>query len=168
MNVFTYCYMPWKYPKNWLKNFGQFFRGFKWAYQRAIYGFCDFDLWSLDRFYLRLFNETLKEFQIGLHGAPQEFYDEENDSVQPWIDYLEEMRVHFYNALEENNAQENEYWSELFEKELKNNPPWFNNQNRSELEEKWFKREMDIEVWRDEEFHKGWKMMEKVFFNLWD
>lgn len=170
LSVFHYGNMPWKRIACWPRNFLQFFRQLRWVYQRAVKGYCDFDLCSLYCFYLHLFEQTLTEFQVGLHGAPHEFFDYENDSIQKWIDYIEEMRIHFYNSIEENVYEMNEYWSPYWQEfeEYKQNILNYDFKSKSHYHELWWKRQQELDKWSNEEFHKAWKMMEEVFFNLWD
>ena len=166
LNVFHYGIYPWKYPRNWFRNIPQIFRCIKFGYQRITKGYCGFDLCDLAQFYLKLFDETLKEFQKNLYGAPCEYFDNENNSVQPWIDYIEEMRQHFYNSDELN--VENEYWDDIEKEITANGNIFWKDRKETEAHKKWWNRQLELDEWREEEFHKGMKMLDKVFFNLWD
>ena len=42
LNVFTYGYYSWRYPKNWFSNIKNFFRSIIRAWQRATKGYCDY------------------------------------------------------------------------------------------------------------------------------
>lgn len=71
------------------------------------------------------------------------------------------MRIHFYNSIEENVLDMNEYLSPYYEK-------FINGKKDVVLHDKWFARQEELDKWSYEEFKKGWKMMGEVFFNLWD
>ena len=74
LNVFTMCsYSPWRYPSNWWSNIKQFFRHFKWAWQRVTKGYCDFDCFALDDYYLKLIPSTLRTLSEDTHGYPEKF-----------------------------------------------------------------------------------------------
>ena len=166
LNVFTYSFCPWKYPSNWWKNLRQCARNFKWAWQRATRGYCNFDLWDLDTFYVQLFGDSLIDFQKDLHGAPSEFYDEENDSIEDWQNYIKEMAVHFLRSREDDDFFQNEYEDAAL------NGMYFEDgqlKHQDEgLNDKWFAREKEIAESRQQEFDKGWNMMHDVFHHLWD
>ena len=66
-NVFKLYPHNWKRPSNWWDNIKDFFRGFKYTYQRATKGYCDYDLFSISDWFLEMFPNMLKEsFQMGL------------------------------------------------------------------------------------------------------
>ena len=69
----------------------------------------------MDWFYTQLFIDSIREFKKNLHGAPQEFFDNDAENqIERWENYLEEMAQHFYNSLEENEVQKNEYEEEFY------------------------------------------------------
>ena len=170
LNVLTYGFLPWRLCNLW-HNFRQIWRNLRYILQRAIKGYCDQDLWDLDSFYSQLFVDSLEDFTKNLHSAPTEFYDFEHDSCQPWIDYIKEMRQHFYNSIEENEVQKNEIeYNHSFEidretGELRNTDTSLQNE---EARAKWLAREQEIQAWRDAELAKGMQMLEKVYHGLWD
>ena len=138
------------------RNVKNFFKTLKWAYQRATKGYCDFDLWNLDWFYSKIFIDTLKEFANSnqLHGAPIALFDYDNDSVQPWIDYLNEMRQHFENA-------NKDYYDEI-DKDL------IDNGGFARMKEKHLEDYGAFTEWTQNELEKAFDMMKKVYFDLWD
>lgn len=166
LNLFRKSYFyPIKYISNLPKNISLLFRTIKWSIQRITKGYCDADLWSLYSYYLNIFYNTLKDFSKNLHGAPCEFFDEENDSVEPWVNYLTKMYQCFYNANEENEVYKNEYWDEEYNNLLEYG---FNNKINTLNNKNWFKRENEICNLRNEDLRTGLDMMKNVFFNLWD
>ena len=79
LNVFKMCaYSPWSYLPNWWSNIKQFFRHFKWAWQRAIKGYCDYDCFALDDYYLKLLPATLLSLAENSHGYPDKYGAFEN------------------------------------------------------------------------------------------
>lgn len=152
LNVWTYGYNS---SRHIFVNIRQFFRNIRYAWQRATRGYCDFDLYDLEHFYSQLFVDSLDDFTKNLHGAPLEFYDAAHDSTQPWRDYLQEMRQHFYNSIEENLVQTNEI-------------EYDHSSHDEEARAKWVAREKEIQAWRDAEFAKGMQMLTDVYYHLWD
>lgn len=165
LNVFKYQLRPWKYPRNWIPNIIRFFKNFRYAYDRATKGYCEFDLWELCSFYQELFYSTINAFSKSeLHGAPVDLYDESlDDEAAPWKEYLTEMATHFYNSISTNEVQLNEYDTRvnfgLFQRP--------NTEEQQELREKWLAREEQIMLWQDSEFHKAMNMFMLHFYDLW-
>lgn len=52
----------------------------KWAYQRIVKGYCDYDVYSLDIFYANLFVESLRELARVELGYPG-YYDEKYSNL---------------------------------------------------------------------------------------
>lgn len=153
-----------------------FFRSLKCAWQRATKGYCYRDTWDLDHFYTQLFIDSITSFKHNLHGAPSDLYDEKNDSIKKWEEYLDEMVKHFYNSLEENEVQKNEYEQEyhrLNPLEIEDRDGVYymkeaTSPEAKEAREKWYKREQEIIQWRKSELNKGFKMLKERFWDLWD
>ena len=76
-NVFKLYPHNWKRPSNWWDNIKDFFRGFKYAYQRATKGYCDYDLFSISDWFLEMFPNMLKEFSDGTHSYPWDMEEKE-------------------------------------------------------------------------------------------
>ena len=155
-----------------------FFRSLYCAWERATKGYCYRDLWSLNWFYTQLFIDSIREFKKDLHGAPQEFFDDDKENqIERWENYLEEMAQHFYNSLEENEVQKNEYKEEIHRLNLLKIERGEDGFSRSitstspdavAIREKWFEREKELSSWREEELNKGLEMLKENFGGLWD
>lgn len=155
-----------------------FFRSLSCAWQRATKGYCYRDLWSLDSFYTKIFYNSLWKFVKHLHGAPQEFFNQETNTIEAWERYIEEMAKHFYNSLEDNEVEES--YNEFEEEYHKLNPLILEKVDGGyrtkettdpraiEVKGRFFRREEEIEEWREEELQKGFNMLQEVFHNLWD
>ena len=159
-NVFKQLYSPWRYPSNWIGNIRLFFRRYKWAYQRAKRGYADCDIWDMDSWLLTLFHDSLNHLADNHWGYPgnDEFPDDES-----WTKYLKEMALKFYNANESNEAYptpEADKWWEWIKEHDKNidNP----------YSETMFKEGNENDKKRDKEMHEGIKMLDHVFWSLWD
>ena len=63
----------------------------KWSYQRVARGFCDWDAWDLDHFYLELIIESLKHFKKCTHTYPGR--EEYGKTSEDWDRYLEAIIV---------------------------------------------------------------------------
>lgn len=155
LNVFTYGMRPWKL-RFWFHNIKCFFINIGYAWSRATKGYCSYDLWDLSDFYSWLFVHSLEDFRKSAVSAPYEYYDNENDSIEPWRDYLREMRLHFYNSIEENEVLKNEI--SIYD---------VVGLGYEELSEAYWNREKEISNWRESELKKGLEMMEKVWPSLW-
>lgn len=169
LNVFGYGLFPW-YPRYWIKNIHQLVRNIGYAFQRATKGYCKYDLWDLDHFYTQIFINTLGDFTSDLHSAPDRFYDSEEDSPKKWIEYINEMRTHFYNSIEENQVKENDIkWNNGC---YVDSAGFMQYSDTSEENEKaraaWYDKEVELATWREQELYRGLDMLKSVYQDLWD
>lgn len=160
LNVFSGYMLPWRSPRNWFTNIQTFFRRIKYAYQRAIHGYSDSDCWNLDSFYLNLFYKTL----IDLAENHQGFPDNQFKSDEEWTQYLKETALCFYRANEDNETYECPMFH-AWENYLYKYSRKF---NENPLTESMLEEARANQAKRMEDFQKGWEMMGKVFFDLWD
>ncbi|WP_022765277.1 hypothetical protein [Butyrivibrio sp. XPD2006] len=100
-------------------------RSIKYIYQRAKYGYCDSDTWSIDYWFLSVVPEMLERLMentssypctpgAGPHaiygtGAPKDVDDE---GAKAWEDVLSEMIFLFREANEETCTKRNKYEAE--------------------------------------------------------
>lgn len=162
-NIFKQYYRPWKYPINWIKNVRLFFRTFKWAYQRAVRGFADCDVWDLDGFLLNLFHDSLNSLADTTNGWPG---DEMFPEFEDWTSYLKEMADKFYSANESNEVYptpNSDKWFDWY----KENGWDINNSNNPYIDDM-LKEDAANAIKRKTDFAEAWEMMGKVFFHLWD
>lgn len=74
LNVFKFGYYSWRCP---LRNIRQFFRNIKYAWQRAIKGYCKADIWDLSNYWQSLMINSLKDFEDSTNGYPGNMSDEQ-------------------------------------------------------------------------------------------
>ena len=168
-NVFTLCPYSWKYPSCWLRNIESFFRGFKYTYQRATKGYCDYDLFSISDWFLEVFPNMLKEFADETYSHPYDMDEKE------WGKYLVEMREHFLNACKEyeNSSPEarkefDELYKDFSAAEYFKNPELYNTKERKEKIKEYYKKVKEYDNYKQEELKKGMDMFQKRFWDLWD
>lgn len=161
-NVFKLYPHNWKRPSNWWDNFKDFFRGFKYAHQRAVKGYCDYDLFSISDWFLEVFPNMLKEFSEGTHSYPYDMEEKE------WGKYLVEMGEHFLNACkeyEDSSPEARKEYDELY----KDFPlELYNTKEREEKIKKYYKKVKEYDDYKQEELKKGMDMFQKRFWDLWD
>lgn len=168
-NVFTLYPYSWKYPTCWLRNIESFFRGFKYTYQRATKGYCDYDLFSISDWFLEVFPNMLKEFADETYSHPYDMDEKE------WGKYLVEMREHFLNACKEyeNSSPEarkefDELYKDFSAAEYFKNPELYNTKERKEKIKEYYKKVKEYDNYKQEELKKGMDMFQKRFWDLWD
>lgn len=73
-NLFRYP-LPyrWGYIGGWFKNIRAFFRRFKWAYQRAKYGFSEADCWDFGEYLGTMLPKALNYYAEHADGYPNEY-----------------------------------------------------------------------------------------------
>ena len=168
-NVFKFYPHNWKRPSNWWDNIKDFFRGFKYAHQRAVKGYCDYDLFSISDWFLEVFPNMLKEFSDETYSYPYDMEEKE------WGKYLVEMREHFLNACKEyeNSSPEarkefDELYKDFSAAEYFKNPELYNTKERKEKIKEYYKKVKEYDNYKQEELKKGMDMFQKRFWDLWD
>lgn len=162
LNVFNTQWCPWKYPSNWIRNARLFFRQFKWAYQRMTRGFCDFDTWDLDNYYLELFYQTLNHLAENTHGWPS---SEKFPNFEDWQNYLKELADYFYRANDTNDfyehPAEDKWWNDI---EKQGDIIHAESEHTDDM----IAEATDLYYKRDNDMREGLDKMKEVFWNLWD
>ena len=164
-NVFKKGYVPWRYLTNWPTNIHCFFRNFKWAWQRATRGYADTDVWDMYGWLLNVLSDAinyLAEHHMGWPGNEQ-FPEDMN-----WTEYLKQIAQLFYQANEMNEfyptTERDRWWQWYQDKSVEEQAKCGSNP----YSERMFKEDNENAVKRDADFHAAWKMMEDVFWHLWD
>jgi hypothetical protein len=134
-----------------------FFRKIKWMFQRAKYGYCDKDLWSLDYTLGNYIASSVNELANRTHGYP--FNTTENE----WDDILRTIAKNFYLATNE------EEWVNPYEDMLEYGT-WYKNlpDDKKEYWDKWFKVEFEHDLLRENRRQEGFQLLSKWFTHLWD
>lgn len=172
-NILRYGYF-----KSWsvaciLHNIGQFFRNIKYAYQRITKGYCDADLFNLDMYIAANLNNTLLELADISHTYSSQYND-----IEEWKKDVRETAEHFYNVHEDETSKPKKEADELynqletFANSMGKTPEdMVGNKSNSEYEElrkKWLSKEKEAWQFRGQEKNKGFEMLSKIFFSLWD
>ena len=72
-----------------LHKIGLFFRRLKWAWQRAVKGYCDFDIYDLDIYHTNMMAKALYELAERTDSYPT------NMDYDTWIRIIREMAKSF-------------------------------------------------------------------------
>lgn len=139
------------------KKISLFFRKIKWMWQRAKYGYCDKDLWSLDYTLGNYIASSINELANRTHSHPYNLTEEKWDSILRFIArsfYLGTNEDCWVNPYENQLSYEKRF-CELPEEEKKCWEDWF----RIEKE-----KERSMSIRRQE----GFCELEKWFTHLWD
>lgn len=139
------------------KRISLFFRKIKWAYQRAKYGWCDKDLWSLDWTLGNYIASSVNELANRTHGYPHGLSPEEWDRI------LRRIARNFYLGVNE------DCWTNPYESDVSYE------KNYHELGEaertvwnKWFEEEGKIEEFMKARRREGFCDLVKWYSHLWD
>lgn len=176
LNVFTYGYLPIKFPQNWWKNIKQFFRNIKYAFQRATKGYSDYDRWSIDIYLAYLLPAMLLDMKENTVGYPAL---EGLSSPEEWDKILEEMAEHFHNTLcwDESipiNKQIMEAYDKMDahiltpEKIFSEDCEYDDKEAYRQDQKIWLELENKGSQFREDEKNLACDMLKTWFFNLWD
>ena len=120
----------------------------KWKIQRFKRGYADVDVWNFETWFLGTIPKMLTQLKKQLHGCPidMEFED--------WENYLQEMINHLEIASTIEDIDD--YYPEDYK--------YLSESEKNSLREK----SIEHIKYCEEELHKGLKMLEERFFDLWD
>ena len=168
-NVFKFYPHNWKRPSNWWGNIKDFFRSFKFAYQRITKGYCDYDLFSISDWFLEVFPDMIKEFRENTIGYPYDMTEEQ------WMKYLKEMESHFLNAYvdyEDSSPEAKKEYDELYGEfstlERFKNSIEHKDKDREKKVKAYYEKVKEHDKYKQEELKKGMDMFQKRFWDLWD
>lgn len=154
INAFT-CYIPSRSIK-WnvlhpIKYIKAICRGFRAAWQRATKGFCDYDLWDLDSWLLKLLPSALENFVKNNNGYPFDF-----KTIEEWNDFLLKMATDFRACQDPEAEDRNEYYEEYI-KQFEEKDGW--HRERTEIDKKYFTRSREL-------YEEQQRNLEEVFARL--
>lgn len=150
----------------------------KWAWQRTTRGFSDVDWWNMNDWLSDVLSNMLEvyaEKSVGYPGESRGFTPEQ------WQSYLLEIVAHLRNCKEDMVDALNQYTDEWYQILVKKRLRSVSDESGSvlfvdepltedeeELRKKYVERLEEISDWQREEADKGFSMIGKVYFSLWD
>ena len=126
----------------------ELFSSLKWKIQRFKRGYADVDVWDFETWFLDIIPKMLTQLKKELHGCPI------NMQFEDWENYLQEMINHLEVASTIEDIDD--YYPENYK--------YLSESERNSLREK----SIEHVKYCEEELHKGLKMLEERFFDLWD
>ena len=133
----------------WLRyRIKELFSSLKWKVQRFKRGYADVDVWNFETWFLGTIPKMLTQLKKQLHGCPI------NMEFKDWENYLQEMINHFEVASTIDDVDD--YYPEDY--------VYLSESEKNSLREK----SIEHVKYCEEELHKGLKMLEERFFDLWD
>ena len=147
-------YIPWYRLDKKLRGF---FQKVKWTWQRAKYGFCDRDLWSLDYTLGNYIASTVYKLSKTTHGYPY------GTTEKDWDNILKSIVANFYMGVNE------DCYENIYEKVVAELPPYEKQtEEQKEMWKRYSEREVDIANLMAYHRKEGFKVLEKWFPSLWD
>ena len=126
----------------------ELFSSLKWKIQRFKRGYADVDVWDFESWFLDIIPKMLTQLKKQLHGCPI------NMEFEDWENYLQEMINHLEVASTIEDIDD--YYPEDYK--------YLSESEKNSLREK----SIEHVKYCEEELHKGLKMLEERFFDLWD
>lgn len=155
LNIWKFqdCAARWYRPDLKVRNF---FRKIKWTWQRAKYGYCDKDLWSLDYALGNYIASATNKLSKKNHSHPYSTTEKE------WDDILKNISINFYMGVNE------DCYDNIYEKVIASLPSVDQTDEQREMWKRYSEREIDIANLMAYHRKEGFKSLEKWFPNLWD
>ena len=161
MKIFTHHpYRKKYYLTHPIDFFAHYWRDLKCAYERATKGYCFRDLWSIDDWFLNVFPIMLQDFNKIRNGHPGNITEEE------WNTIIEDMIISFKNADEEQTDYLNKYEEEYDKIIFKGDNNYTDKEK--ELQKNYYNEENKKFEYRKHNLQKGFQLLNKWFFALWD
>lgn len=157
INVFKYGRLSWRRPIDSIK---LIFRRLKWGYQRIVRGYCDYDIWEMDYFLGTLLSDMCFNFADNASGWP----DSKFETYEDWVEYLREMgRCFRFTKEEAYPTPALDKWADSISP---HDNEWINRED--ELTQAMREEDKRISSERESYKDKALKMLDYVWFNLWD
>ena len=144
-------------------------RDLKCAWQRAVKGYCFRDLWSIDEWFLKLMPRMLQEFKNNSYGYPAEFNNSEE-----WDNILNRMIYCLKEAHIDTCSIKNEFEYQC-DFNFKSTGDGYSTletiyptEKDKEMSELYYKKELEIEKYREEKLQEGLQLFVKYFNGLWN
>lgn len=155
ISAFKTYYCPWRYPSNWIKNIKSFLYNFKYAYQRIIRGYSDYDIWDLDSYFTNTISNAMEDFvelnKSGLSGYPAHL-----NNCDEWHKKILAAAHHLYMANSENDEYE------------KRREEWFDEDTmKVKPEINIIEQEKEINQEAQDHLHKAFEFFEEYGGWLW-
>ena len=177
-------------PFKW---FNLFIRNIQFAYQRIRYGFCESDVWEINRWFMNVVPAMLDDLResaldypgcllsIG-NGINKLTYipdqNEEDAAVEKWNAILKQMAFYIREADEAHCSQKNPYenqahmTAEEFRKKYGESGEKMKiseevEKEYGEMKEKYLDEENKIWLYRDACKNRGLQMFQEWFWDLW-
>jgi len=160
MNVFN---NPWRFIRAPLKWTAYFFRSFKYAYQRATRGYCDYDAWELFSYCTHVISGCLRKLADDHVGHPLGIKDEE------WSKLLLETAIHLENSLKENDEfphPKTDEWHANSSITIGNGKLTINGDD--DLREAMHEEQQALAKLRNAEKDMALDMLKEHWYDLWD
>ena len=126
----------------------ELFSSLKWKIQRFKRGYADVDVWDFESWFLDIIPKMLTQLKKQLHGCPI------NMEFEDWENYLQEMINHLEVASTIEDIDD--YYPDDYK--------YLSESEKNSLREK----SIEHVKYCEEELHRGLKMLEERFFDLWD
>ena len=163
-NVFRIKSYTWRYylrhPLKYLKMFG---KKCKWAYQRVVRGWCDYDTYSMDNWFCDVVPDMLDYLAANHMGWP----DMDFETLEDWEEWLEKTAAAIRYNCEENYQKDNEFAAE-YNKAMDSWHSVGYTVGCEEIRKKFTRREKELAVKAQADFETAISSFAKYFHDLWD
>ena len=143
-----------------------FFKVWRYVFDRAVYGYCDWDLWDLDLYYRRLIAASLHQFAKHTNS----WNDQEYEEIEDWVEEICDTAGRLDYSLSECD-DENEFWEPYCDQVLNKikmdrNGIVFPDDDRS-LFDQYHKRNVEISQEHDKTMHEAFNWIMAHMHDLW-
>lgn len=139
-----------------------FFQRIKWAWQRAIKGYCDFDIYDLDTYHTNMMIKALYEFADKTQSYP------EDTSYEDWVRIICEIANYFKESIEDDGFDDPEYQKveELTRQYEEDDDPTI----LAELEaarKEWMDVMLNNMRYREDMKNRAFDLLKEYYWHLW-
>lgn len=158
------------HPHKWLKQLG---RNLRAAWMRCTKGWCYYDVWDWDMWFMTTVPPMFRHLAKYGHGYPG---FEPFETPEKWQNWLNEIADQIESCTEEAQANNNEYYEEYMKHIMDRWEP-FKDENGvvhlphhglTELDEKYFARAKELGAKADEDIKDALNQIGENFTRIWD
>lgn len=162
-----YLTHPWKW-------FSQLGRNIRAAHLRATRGWCPWDVWDWDCWFMYTAPEMFRYLAEHGHAYPG---TEPFETPEKWREWLHKMADQIESCTEDAQNKNNEFYEEYIKhledsweplKEDENGMVYLPHRGRTELDEKYFARSEELAKKAQNDIEDALKQIGEHFYSLWD
>lgn len=174
-NVFYLSYSKRYYLTHPWKLFTEFFRGCKMAYKRAVYGWCPWDVWDWDNWFMGVVPDQLRYLADNGHAYPGREPFETSEKWHEWLHHIADLiETGSEQWQDEHNEYYKDFMDELMNRDVilteidENGNTHHKLHPKTELDKNYYNRYKELGEQGDKNIKEALAQISEHFYQMWD